>query len=153
MRKQQQTLEKLRSENETLKNDIGAREMKISFRPVTTFEQSVIDRLYTDIDKYTNQIKNEQGVVHTTLEEISKLKDQVWHQRKSMGGVNAARDNQRQIEKQVRILENRLDQALIKFNKSTASNKKLRQQIDNLRSERKNFESVHNKLEKVCIFC
>ena len=53
-----------------------------------------------------------------------------------MGGVNAARDNQRMIQKQVRILENRLDKALIKFNEALANNKSLREQIDNLRQER-----------------
>lgn len=53
-----------------------------------------------------------------------------------MGGVNAARDNQRMIQKQIRILENRLDKALIKFNEALANNKSLREQIDNLRQER-----------------
>jgi hypothetical protein len=30
-------------------------------------------------------------------------------QRKKMGGVNAARENNQQIQKQIKILENRLD--------------------------------------------
>lgn len=149
LRKQQQTIEKIRLENETLKNDIASKQTKISFRPVTSFEQSVIDRLYSDKDKYAGQIDKEKNTIATTLNQISELKAKVWNLRKSMGGVNAARDNQRQVEKQVRILENRLDQANVKFNKSIAYNKKLRQRIDGLRSERSNFEGVYNKLEKV----
>ena len=66
-----------------------------------------------------------------------------------MGGTNAAAENQRNVEKQVRILENRLDQALVKFNKSLANNRKLREEIDNLRGERVAFDSVYKKLEKV----
>ena len=64
------------------------------------------------------------------------------------GGVNAATENQKVVEKQVRILENRLDQALVKFNKSLAHNRKLRQEIDDLRGERAAFEGVSKKLEK-----
>lgn len=149
LRKQQQTIDKLRLENETLKSDIAAKQTNVILRPVTSFEQSIMDRLFSDMDKYNKLISQEQNRISCTLEQTSVLKDKLWHHRRTMGGVNAARDNQRQVEKQVRILENRLDQALVKFNKSIAYNKKLRQKIDDLRSERSNFESVQSKLEKV----
>jgi hypothetical protein len=66
-----------------------------------------------------------------------------------MGGVNAARENQSMIQKQIRILENRLDKALVKFNESLAHNKKLRDEIDDLRRERVVFDTVYAKLDKV----
>jgi hypothetical protein len=47
-----------------------------------------------------------------------------------MGGVNASKDNHFMIQKQIRILENRLDKSLIKFNESISLNKSLRDQID-----------------------
>ena len=50
-----------------------------------------------------------------------------------MGGVNAARENQMMVQKQIRILENRLDKALVKFNEALSHNKSLREKIDNLR--------------------
>lgn len=80
---------------------------------------------------------------------IATIREQIWNQRRKMGGTNAAAENQRNVEKQVRILENRLDQAVVKFNKSLANNTKLREVIDNLRSERIAFEGVYKKLEKV----
>ena len=52
------------------------------------------------------------------------------------------------VAKQVKILENRLDQALVKFNQSLAQNKKLREDIDDLRRERVVFDSIYRKLEK-----
>ena len=64
-----------------------------------------------------------------------------------MGGVNAARENNQMVAKQVKILENRLDQALVKFNQSLAQNKKLREDIDDLRRERVVFDSIYRKLE------
>ena len=66
-----------------------------------------------------------------------------------MGGSNAGAENQRIVEKQVRILENKLEQALVKFNKNLANNRKLREEIDDLRGERISFEGIHQKLEKV----
>ena len=42
------------------------------------------------------------------------------------GGVNAARENTQSINKQIRILENRLDKSLQKFNEAVAVNKDLR---------------------------
>ena len=63
--------------------------------------------------------------------------------------MNAARDNQAMIQKQIRILENRLDKALVKFNEALAHNKRLRENIDNLRRERLVFDQIYKKLEKV----
>jgi len=79
---------------------------------------------------------------------IAVLRDKILKERKNMGGVNAARDNQQMIQKQIRILENRLDKALVKFNQSLASNRTLREQIDDLRRERVVFDNIYKKLEK-----
>jgi chromosome segregation ATPase len=49
---------------------------------------------------------------------------------------------------QVRILENRLDKALTKFNEALSHNKSLRQEIDDLRRERTVFDGIYHKLEK-----
>ena len=65
-----------------------------------------------------------------------------------MGGVNAARENQAMVQKQIKILENRLDQALVKFNQALAKNKALREQIDDLRRERVVFDTIYRKLER-----
>ncbi|KAG1711894.1 hypothetical protein DVH05_009133 [Phytophthora capsici] len=65
-----------------------------------------------------------------------------------MGGVNAARENQQMVSKQIRILENRLDKSLVKFNEALAQNKVLREEIDNLRRERVVFDTIYRKLER-----
>ena len=62
--------------------------------------------------------------------------------------MNASKDNQQMISKQIRILENRLDKALIKFNAALAQNKELRDTIDNFRRERVVFDNIYRKLEK-----
>jgi hypothetical protein len=64
------------------------------------------------------------------------------------GGVNAVKESDRAIHKQIRVLENRLDKALVKFNEALAFNKQLREEIDNLRRERVVFDQINAKLAK-----
>merc|ERR1719506_346550 len=63
------------------------------------------------------------------------------------GGVNAATENSQAVAKQIRVLENRLDNGLQKFNEAVATNKQLRDQIDGLRRERVVFDNIYRKLE------
>merc|ERR1712167_520506 len=99
-------------------------------------------------DLYTQKIETEKKKVKVMAEQIQLLKQKILYQRKHMGGVNAGRENQQMIQKQIRILENRLDKALVKFNEALAHNKQLREEIDNLRRERVVFDSIYKKLER-----
>jgi hypothetical protein len=51
-------------------------------------------------------------------------------------------------QKRIKLLENRLERAYVKFNQSITHNKQLREQINNLRRERIMFESIHSNLER-----
>jgi phage-related minor tail protein len=86
------------------------------------------------------------------LQELDKqmeiMHKKIWEQRQKMGGVNASRENNQAIAKQIQILENRLDKALKRYNEALANNKRLRQNIDNLRRERLVFDQIYRKLEK-----
>ena len=118
-------------------------------KPLNSFEQGQLDKVTLEIERYRRSIETERNTISNIERQMSSLREKIWHQRKVMGGTNAATENQRTVEKQVKILENRLDQALVKFNKSLARNRKLREDIDNLRGERVAFDSVYKKLEKV----
>jgi len=50
--------------------------------------------------------------------------------------------------KQVRVLENRLDKALIKYNEALSKNKDLRSTIDDLRREKNVYDGIYKKLER-----
>jgi chromosome segregation ATPase len=52
------------------------------------------------------------------------------------------------VTKQVKVLENKLDKALVQFNEALSSNKSLREEIDNLRRERVAFDNVYRKMER-----
>jgi DNA repair exonuclease SbcCD ATPase subunit len=63
------------------------------------------------------------------------------------GGAKAALENHKAVQKQIRILENRLDKGLQKFNEAIEANRALREQIDTLRRERVVFDDIYRKLE------
>ena len=149
LRRQQATLDKLRAENETLKADVARIQTRHMTRPINSFEQSQLDRLYQELDRYTGLVESEKAKAAATEKKISALRDEIWKRRQQMGGINAAANNQRIVEKQVRLLESQLDQALLKFNKCVSRNKRLREEIDGLRGERVTFEKVYRKVETV----
>lgn len=53
------------------------------------------------------------------------------------------------VQKQVRVIENRLDKSYVRFNSILTENTKLRDLIDHLRRERGVFEGLSKRLEKV----
>jgi len=147
LRKQQATIDKLRKDNDAIKGDI-AMIMRSSNRPMTTAQQENIQKMHDLGDKYANAIDFERKNISVMEEQVAILKQKVLHQRRAMGGVNASKDNHYMIQKQIRILENRLEKALVKFNEAIAHNKTLRNVIDDLRRERVVFESIYRKMER-----
>ncbi|KAJ3270391.1 Coiled-coil domain-containing protein 63 [Terramyces sp. JEL0728] len=142
--KQRASIEKLRVDNEHLQDELRL------------LEQRNEDRRKNGIQSKKAEAMAEQaGTQKQILEEIanldketSKLNHEVDIHRAKLGGVNAAQINNAAIDKQVRVLENRLEKALIKFNKALAVNKKLRGVIDNLRRERLVFDNIYHKFER-----
>ncbi|KAL4170947.1 hypothetical protein KRP22_009048 [Phytophthora ramorum] len=147
MRRQQTVIEKLRKDNEEMKAELTLAERHINEGAVAQ-QQEHIARLQDQIDNYNRKNVGESKRLETLTQQIQVMRHKVLHQKKHMGGVNAARENQQMVSKQIRILENRLDKSLIKFNEALAQNKVLREEIDNLRRERVVFDTIYRKLER-----
>jgi hypothetical protein len=147
LRKQQSTIDKLRKDNENLKNEISML-MRTSAKPLSVVQQERLQKLHDQGDHYANSIEFERRNIQTMEEQIQIMKNKVLQQRRDMGGVNASKENNYMIQKQIRILENRLEKALVKFNEAIAHNKTLRDEIDDLRSERKVYENIYRKMER-----
>ena len=147
LRKQQSTIDKLRKDNDAIKSEIAIL-MRSSGRPLSTSQQEAIHRMHEQGDKYANAIEYERRNIEVMEDQINIMRQKVLNQRRAMGGVNASKDNFYMIQKQIRILENRLDKALIRFNEAIAHNKTLRDEIDDLRRERVVFENIYRKMER-----
>lgn len=132
-----------------MKTDLATLQARTTMKPLNSFEQNQLDKVSIEIEQYKQSIEVERNTSAKIEKQMTMLREKIWNQRKMMGGTNAAAENQRTVDKQVKILETRLEHALVKFNKSLANNRRLREEIDDLRGERVAFDSVYKKLEKV----
>lgn len=112
---------------------------------------SSTSKLGLDLPEVLRQkIKHEQEREEELNRQIEMYQQKIEEQRaerKKLGGINAAQENQKQLAKQVKILENRLDKANQKYNQAVARNKHLRDEIDKLRKEKYIYEATYKKLQ------
>lgn len=94
------------------------------------------------------KIESERAKIKELDEQIIKYQELILDQKTRLGGVNAAQVNNQLIQKQIKVLDNRLDKCLTKFNETVAQNKALRQRIDEYRRERIVFDGIYKKLER-----
>ena len=99
-------------------------------------------------DKYHELIQEENEIIQNLEKEIKQIEQQVASQHRNMGGVHSSHSRHVGTQKQIRVLENRLDKATVEFNKTLTSNAKLREEIDHLRTQRAVFDGLHKKLTK-----
>jgi len=95
-------------------------------------------------------LETETGNATTLSNTVIETQKNIFQVREDMaqhGGVKAALENAKAVQKQIRVLENRLDKALQKFNESIEANRLLRENIDTLRRERVVFDDIYKKLE------
>lgn len=147
MRRQQAVIDKLKKDNDDMKH-----ELLLATRHLTESsaqaQQEQLARVSDQLEGFAKKNGAEAKRLETLTHQIQVMRHKVLHQKKHMGGVNAARENQQMVSKQIRILENRLDKSLVKFNEALAQNKVLREEIDNLRRERVAFDAIYRKLER-----
>jgi len=151
IRKQRASIEKLTRENRQLKQDLN--ETRAGAASRNESKQAAL-KLQTIQEKKDTLLTKEQLLLEDRrriTSEVEDLRKQTWNVREDLckrGGVNAARENHEAVAKQIRVLENRLDKSLQKFNEAVAHNKEQREAIDALRRERVVFDQIYKKLEQ-----
>lgn len=147
LRMQRAQIEKLKKDHERIKEELAleTRQAKLSNNMSATHS---IAKLQDQGDIYQRKIEIEKRKIAELSQSMKKMEQCILNSRKESGGVNAARDINLSANKSIRILENRLDKALVKFNEALAHNKQLRETIDNLRRERVVFDGIYRKLER-----
>jgi len=104
--------------------------------------------LLAEQDSLEQMITEEIEAIKDLDAEIKKLELQTNEKHRNMGGVHSSHQRHVGTQKQIRVLENRLDKATVEFNKMLTGNAKLREEIDHLRSQRAVFDGLHKKLTK-----
>lgn len=147
MQRQKDEAAKIKEEDDALNHRL-ARESRFTRLAQNLSATAEIVKIQEEANLYLRKIETEREKIVELDNEIADTQSKIIEQRRTMGGHNASKNNHDLISRQVRLFENRLDKALIKFNESLSRNKTLRENIDNLRRERVVFDGVYKKLER-----
>jgi len=150
LRKQRATIEKLTRENRKMKVELQETRSAAGSQAENRLALETIEKLTEQKEHLKTKLDTETKLAESLQTTFKSTNDQIFSLRGEMsknGGINAASDNTRAVQKQIRILENRLDKALQKFNEAITANRGLRENIDTLRRERVVFDDIYRKLE------
>jgi hypothetical protein len=150
LRKQMAMITALTDENQELKKNLSLasntqnelKDMNVSSQFTELIQKQML---------YNQQIREEQILIRDIEAKTKVLEENITRQRKSMGGSNMSQLQNIKISKQLRVMENRLEKALVKFNSALTTNAHLRNLIDHLRQEKKVFETLQKKLQNELI--
>jgi len=150
IRKQRATIEKLTRENRKMKAELNETRSSSTSQVESRIAGEKITKLTEQKEQLQMKMEAETDTNRTLTETTIDTQKRIFEVREDMaqhGGVKAALENAKAVQKQIRILENRLDKALIKFNEAIEANRELRENIDTLRRERVVFDDIYKKLE------
>jgi chromosome segregation ATPase len=150
IRKQRATIEKLTRENRKMKAELNETRSAGGSHAENKMALDNITKYSEQKELLEDKMRGEEEMGKEMQKQIQKIQDQIFKCREEMakkGGVNASMDNAKAVQKQIRVLENRLDQSLQKFNDAVTANRAYREQIDALRRERVVFDDIYRKLE------
>ncbi|XP_067826290.1 coiled-coil domain-containing protein 114 [Heptranchias perlo] len=147
IRRQLVDIEKLEKEREELMLNLRLSDSKRNqMQDQETMEN--VQSMLSYKDELEEQIAREKQMITDLELEIKKLEQKIFEQKKGLKTGVDVQVMSRQLEKNIWIMEDRLDRTLTKFNTQLTKNGQLRQQIDTLRVERSRFEQLHKKLGK-----
>jgi len=150
IRKQRATIEKLTRENRKMKSELLETKSNSGPQAENKLVQANVNRMKEQHASLTSKMETEAAAAKTWVERLDSHQRKIFELREEMakgGGMNAVLENHKVVQKQIRVLENRLDKGLQKFNEAISANKSLREEIDTLRRERVVFDDIYRKLE------
>ena len=84
-------------------------------KPKPAKPTSEVARLQDQADAFTRKIELERRRGVDLETQIRKTKEKIDEQRRKMGGIDAAREDTVKTQRQIKILENRLDKACLLY--------------------------------------
>ncbi|XP_068099079.1 outer dynein arm-docking complex subunit 1 [Hyperolius riggenbachi] len=110
--------------------------------------QEKLQNLLEQKGELDEQISIEKQTIAELEQEIKSWEKRLTDHKKQVRGSSGFAKQNSQAHKNIKVMENRLDRALTKFNLQLAKNAKMREEIDILRIERSRFDQLYRKLEK-----
>ncbi|XP_073427261.1 outer dynein arm-docking complex subunit 1 [Dendrobates tinctorius] len=110
--------------------------------------QEKLHSLLEQKNELDQQLASEKQTITDLDQEIKSWEKKLSNQRKLVRGSSGSAKLNTHSQKNVKVMENRLDRASTKFNLQLSKNSKMREEIDILRIERSRFDQLYKRLEK-----
>lgn len=107
-----------------------------------------LQEMIREKDAIQSEIDDQKALASEYEIKLREWEKKIRQKQTEIGGANAAITFNANVRKQERVLENRLDTSLKRFNTLLTSNSLARSEIDNLRVERQRYEDLSQKSEK-----
>ena len=107
VQRQREIVEDMRHDNEVLRLDL-TRESRDAKRSTSSSGAADIQRMQDEASRYLKKIEKERSNVEELDRSIAKYQERILDQKARVGGVNAAQENNKLVQMQIRVLENRL---------------------------------------------
>ncbi|XP_077862727.1 coiled-coil domain-containing protein 63-like [Saccoglossus kowalevskii] len=147
IRKQKAQIESLRKEKAEIKMELQLARSVDNVKK-DCGNSSKLRALIKQEDEFERHIEEENEQITLLDAQLKEWQEKYNDQNKTIGGMDNSRQKHVATQKQIRVLENRLNQATVTFNKHLTTNAELRATIDHLRQERAVFNTLHKKLSK-----
>ncbi|KAL2100152.1 hypothetical protein ACEWY4_004546 [Coilia grayii] len=105
-------------------------------------------RLLLETDSYAELNRQQKEKVAKVEAKMKAIQSKMWEKKKQMGGLSSVLSRPLQQMKHIRILEDRVNQATIRFDKQLSQNKALRDDIDHVRQQRGTMARIYHRLNK-----
>ncbi|KAG5496352.1 hypothetical protein JKF63_02654 [Porcisia hertigi] len=142
--RQQEQIARMVKENDQIKKEIGT----VSGTHYDYVKADKVASLQSDLDGLERRYQFEKMRKNDLTKRYQLARIDLLHSRKLKGGVNVEKEQAAAVQRQVEILESRLDYTLGQFNDALSYNKELRDRIDVIREERRVFLRVHRRMEE-----
>ncbi|KAM9299666.1 outer dynein arm-docking complex subunit 1 [Gastrophryne carolinensis] len=147
IRRQLAEIHTLEREREELLKDLKISESRSNqYRDQDSQEK--LHSLLEQKSELDEHIAIEKQTIAELGQELKSWEKKIAGQRKQVRGSSGSAKQNAQTQKNVKVMENRLDRALTRFNVQLSKNAKMREEIDILRIERSRFDQLYKKLEK-----
>lgn len=151
VRRQQRALHKQKQANDTIRGEIDQYEKQIANidREIHLYKTSEdLQRLQTTRKNLTNRLSVLTADYNAEEAKRRKLEDEVSVENSKAGGFfQQSRENE-ELQARLRTMENRLDKALVRYNRNLTKLGELRARIDELRKDRRSFRQVVKTTEE-----
>lgn len=148
LKKQQDSIKSLNAEHDELMKETrlagSVKNQNVDRKNIDLLRELLKEehKVKEDLDIHNNRMKH-------VNRKISSLKSTTEMFRKNMGGCNASESRSKAMIKLNRVMENRLNEGNVKFNKALRKNIELREEINHINEQRKRFAELQAKLTKI----